>query len=141
MPPTGPCSCPLRSDSLRDRVGEHREHRTPIGDVVSELLLPAPFRWEDGHVAADLGEHHVRFTTRAGGRSAAPYASLNLGRWTEDDAELVQDNYETLAGRLGLDCERIAQAHQVHGNEVQRRDEEPVPGEQGRDGAVARRRG
>lgn len=92
--------------------------------------LPSPFRWERGHVAADLGEHHVRFTTRAGGRSGGRYASLNLGRWTQDDYGAVEANYVSLADGLGLERDRIAQAHQVHGNEVQRRDEEPVGGEE-----------
>lgn len=81
-------------------------------------------------MAADLGEHHVRFTTRAGGHSGAPYASLNLGRWTDDDPQAVRANYARLADGLGLDVHRIAQAHQVHGHEVQRRDEEPVASEE-----------
>ncbi len=81
-------------------------------------------------MAADLGEHHVRFTSRASGHSAAPYASLNLGRWTDDDPQAVKANYARLADGLGLEAGRIAQAHQVHGHEVQRRDEEPVVGEE-----------
>ena len=81
-------------------------------------------------MAADLGEHHVRFTTRASGCSAAPYASLNLGRWTDDDPRAIEENYARLADGLGLAASRIAQAHQVHGHDVQRRDEEPVAGEE-----------
>lgn len=93
-------------------------------------MLPAPFSWEGDHVAVDAGEHHVRFTTRRGGRSPAPYASLNLGRWTADDAARVEANYEVLLGDLGLDRGRLAMGFQVHGNEVQRRDEDPEPADE-----------
>lgn len=87
--------------------------------------LPAPFRWAGDHVAADLGEHHVRFTTRRGGVSRPPFASLNLGRWTQDDPGNVQANYGVLTDGLAVDHARMAMGYQVHGNEVQRRDEEP----------------
>lgn len=89
--------------------------------------LAAPFRWDGQHVAADLGDHHVRFTTRRGGVSRPPYGSLNLGRWTQDDSSHVGANYALLTGELGVERARIAMGFQVHGNEVQRRDEEPDP--------------
>jgi YfiH family protein len=92
--------------------------------------LPVPFRWRGGHVAADLGEHRVRFTSRRGGRSAAPYSSLNLGGATGDAPGNVEGNLTTLSRELGLDRERLASGVQVHGNEVQRRDEEPGVGEE-----------
>lgn len=97
---------------------------------MTDIGLPAPFRWAGDHVAADLGEHRVRFTTRAGGRSTGSYTSCNLGRWTDDDPAAVEENYDRLADGLGLDRRRFAQAHQVHGSEVQRRDEEPAEGEE-----------
>src|ERR1700759_704083 len=34
----------------------------------------------------------ARFTGRAGGVSEAPYATLNLGRWTADDPTAVAEN-------------------------------------------------
>lgn len=92
--------------------------------------LPAPFSWVDEHVAADLGEHHVRFTTRRGGVSGGPYHALNLGRWTADDPERVDANYERLAESISIERALIAMGQQVHGNEVQRRDEEPAPGDE-----------
>lgn len=95
-----------------------------------EPSLPAPFRWRAGHVAADLGEHHVRFTSRRGGCSAPPYASLNLGGATGDAAAAVEANLDTLSTELALDRARLAIGVQVHGNEVQRRDEEPRPMEE-----------
>ena len=92
--------------------------------------LPAPFRWDGPHVAADLGEHHVRFTTRRGGRSEGAFASLNLGVGTMDDPEVVARNHLGLCDELGLERDKLAMGVQVHGNEVQRRDEEPEPGEE-----------
>lgn len=89
--------------------------------------LAAPFHWDGPHVAADLGDHHVRFTTRRGGVSRPPYGSLNLGRWTRDEARDVLENYRIVTRAFGLDPARLAMGFQVHGNEVQRRDEEPDP--------------
>ena len=102
----------------------HRDTRRPDATAPA---LPAPFRWEGDHVAVDLGDHHVRFTTRRGGVSEAPYASLNLGRWTADDPGRVEANHAGLLGDLGLDRARLAMGFQVHGNEVERRDEDPDP--------------
>ncbi len=87
--------------------------------------LAAPFRWAGEHVAADLGDHHVRFTTRCGGVSPEPFDSLNLGAATDDRPEHVAANLSRLAGGFGLEAARFAMGAQVHGNEVQRRDEEP----------------
>jgi polyphenol oxidase len=92
--------------------------------------LPAPFTWAGEHVAADLGDHHVRFTTRHGGVSGPPFATLNLGPQTPDLPQDVDANYDRLAESAGFERERIAMGLQVHGNEVQRRDEEPEPGEE-----------
>ncbi len=100
---------------------------SPEEDPVGASELPAPFRWEGEHIAYDAGEHHVRFTTRRGGVSPPPFDSLNLGRWTQDDSGHVLTNYDRLAEGLGLDRDRIATGVQVHGSEVQRRDEAPEP--------------
>ena len=54
--------------------------------------LPAPFRWDGAHVAADLPGAPSLFTTRRGGVSAGPFASLNLGRLTDDDPARVDEN-------------------------------------------------
>jgi polyphenol oxidase len=56
---------------------------------------------------------HVRFTTRAGGVSDGPYASLNLGRWTDDDPEAVAENRRRAVGGRPL-----AFGRQVHGTRV-----------------------
>lgn len=100
------------------------------GGPLLRFTLPSPFRWDGLHVAADLGDHHVRFTSRRGGGSRTPYASLNLGRWTRDDPERVEANCQELLAGLGLERARLAMGFQVHGNEVQRRDEEPAADEE-----------
>jgi YfiH family protein len=61
----------------------------------------------------DLPGAHVRFTTRAGGISEGPYASLNLGRWTEDDPDAVAENR-----RRAADGRPLAFGRQVHGTRV-----------------------
>ena len=51
--------------------------------------MDAPFHWQGEHVGATLpGGARALFTTRRGGVSAGPFASLNLGRLTADEAYL-----------------------------------------------------
>lgn len=61
-------------------------------------------------------------TTRIGGVSRGPFASLNLGQQTEDDPEAVAANRRLLRGRLGL-AREPAWLHQIHGDDVVRADE------------------
>lgn len=56
-------------------------------------------------------------TTRAGGISAAPFDSLNLGEHVEDDPVAVAKNRQRLLSQLGC---RPAWLQQVHGIEVAR---------------------
>ena len=91
--------------------------------------LPAPFTWIAGHVAIDLGDVRVRFTTRRGGTSTGPYESLNLGGSTDDDPAAVQANHAAVAAALGYDAATRAWGRQVHGGEVQIRHTVPQPGE------------
>jgi YfiH family protein len=65
------------------------------------------------HIELDLPGAHVRFTTRAGGVSEGPYASLNLGRWTDDDPGAVAENC-----RRAADDRPLAFGRQVHGTRV-----------------------
>ena len=60
----------------------------------------------------------VRFAVsdRAGGVSAAPYASLNLALHVGDDPAAVAENRARLTAALGVD--RIAWMDQVHGSNV-----------------------
>lgn len=78
-----------------------------------------PFvRTPEGHLACDLGHAVVRFTGRRGGVSTGPYDALNLSSWGEDDPAAVAANRTILAGYAGVGPERLAQARQVHGNDV-----------------------
>jgi purine-nucleoside/S-methyl-5'-thioadenosine phosphorylase / adenosine deaminase len=68
------------------------------------------------HLAIDLPGATALFTTRRGGVSEGPFASLNLGLATDDDPQRVRANRararELAGGR------RLAQGRQVHGTRV-----------------------
>jgi polyphenol oxidase len=51
---------------------------------------------------------------RHGGISKAPYASLNLGLFTEDKPENVQKNRTLFFESLGIKTSRVAHSYQVH---------------------------
>ncbi len=58
------------------------------------------------------------FTTRAGGVSRGPYASLNLGLSVRDDPAAVHENRRRALYAFGADATRTARLHQVHGTRV-----------------------
>lgn len=58
------------------------------------------------------------FSTRRGGVSAGPFASLNLGLSTGDDPAAVHENRRRFFGALGIDPDRTVGARQVHGDGV-----------------------
>lgn len=70
--------------------------------------------------AAQLnGEGAVHgFSTRLGGVSEGPYASLNLGPATGDDRERVEENFRRFCAAVGADVERVVCTRQVHRDEV-----------------------
>jgi YfiH family protein len=80
------------------------------------------FHWEGDHLAADLPyPARALFTTRRGGVSEGPYASLHLGRTAPGDPggdtlEHVEANRAALAAAAGHRALRIAR--QVHGADV-----------------------
>jgi YfiH family protein len=70
-------------------------------------------RWEtDGY--------EVAFTTRIGGVSEGPYASLNLGRKSGDDVAHVDENRCIACAAIGADLETLALNYQVHSDRVLR---------------------
>jgi polyphenol oxidase len=83
--------------------------------------LPAPFKPVGDHIGIALPGARALFTTRRGGVSEGAYASLNLGRWIDDDAEAVDRNREILANTLELPLDALLQGRQVHGRHVERR--------------------
>ncbi len=92
---------------------------------MSDPQLPDPFHWEDGQIRADLPGGGVLFTTRRGGVSAGPFASLNLGRLTDDDGANVDENRARLGRWAGRPWERFCYGKQVHGARVRRASEPP----------------
>jgi YfiH family protein len=67
------------------------------------------------HLAIALPGGSALFTTRRGGVSDGPFASLNLGLWTDDEAAHVRENRARVERLTGG---RLAQARQVHGTDV-----------------------
>jgi len=66
------------------------------------------------------GPYEVVFTTRVGGVSDGPYASLNLGRKTGDDVDRVDENRRRACAEIGADAARLALNYQVHSAVVHR---------------------
>jgi polyphenol oxidase len=78
------------------------------------------FEWEAP------GPYRVAFSTRLGGVSEGPYASLNLGLLTDDEPERVRENRRLLCERVGADAETATMALQKHGALVARADRRGV---------------
>ncbi len=58
------------------------------------------------------------FTTRIGGVSEGPFASLNLARNVGDDPRAVEENHARLAAAVGYAQDALREASQVHGASV-----------------------
>jgi polyphenol oxidase len=58
-------------------------------------------------------------TTRAGGVSAPPFDSFNLGDHVGDDPAAVAANRSRLAAAIGLGADRVVWMNQVHGDRVE----------------------
>jgi YfiH family protein len=81
------------------------------------VRLPAPFQPHGEHIGIDLPGGGALFTTRRGGVSQGPFATLNLGLWTDDHPDRVRANRRRVAELVGA---RLAQGRQVHGAWVNR---------------------
>lgn len=57
-------------------------------------------------------------STRHGGVSEGPYASLNLGGSTQDKPENVTENIKRFFNVLKVPLESVAKSHQVHGEAI-----------------------
>jgi hypothetical protein len=82
---------------------------------MSGSLVASPFRVEHEHIAIDFDGARAVFTTRRGGCSRGAFASLNLGRLTDDAPAAVEHNRESLQQGLGV---RFVYGRQVHGTIV-----------------------
>jgi polyphenol oxidase len=81
-------------------------------------------RWLEADLAAGAA---ACFTTRAGGASAAPFDSLNLGLLTGDDAAAVRENRRRLTAALDRDPDGVLFGHQVHEARVTSSHRAPAP--------------
>jgi polyphenol oxidase len=72
-------------------------------------------RWDDAP-----GPYEVAFSTREGGVSEGPYASLNLGRATADEPERVNENRRRLCAEVGAEPDALAMNYQHHSADVLR---------------------
>ena len=79
---------------------------------MAELLFPTLLNELPGVVAA--------FTTRRGGVSTAPHASLNMSISTGDSRPDVEENRRRALAKLSLQPDQMAVAGQVHGVRVRR---------------------
>lgn len=73
--------------------------------VASELLEP-------------IAEVQALVTTRHGGVSTGPFASLNLGGKTQDDPQNVRENRKRVAGLFEKDSKQLTFAKQIHSANV-----------------------
>jgi YfiH family protein len=87
--------------------------------------LPAPFRWENDQIAAELPGARLVFSSRRGGVSEGAYDSLNLGMLTDDAPDNVHENRRRLGEHVGHPWERFCYGRQVHGASVRRATEPP----------------
>jgi polyphenol oxidase len=69
------------------------------------------------------GPYEVVFTTRVGGVSEGPYASLNLGRKTGDDVDRVDENRRRACAEIDADAASLALNYQIHSAVVHRAQE------------------
>jgi YfiH family protein len=76
------------------------------------------------------GPYSVVFSTRVGGVSVGPFASLNLGRLTADEPDRVDENRRRLLAEVGGDETRLTLNRQMHSADVRR----ARPGERGEPG-------
>jgi polyphenol oxidase len=82
-------------------------------------------RWESAP-----GPYEVVFSTREGGVSEGPFASLNLGRATADEPERVDENRRRLCAEAGVAPEALAMNYQHHSADVLK----ALPGSRGERG-------
>jgi polyphenol oxidase len=83
---------------------------------------------------------HAAFSLRAGGASAAPFDSLNLGAHVGDDPVRVHDNRQAIGAALALPAPPLW-LRQVHGTAVCDADQGTADRDAGFDGVVVRRPG
>ena len=104
------------------------------------MSVTSPFRVWGKHFWIEIGGAQALFTTRRGGFSSGPFASLNLGRLTADKPEAIERNRRRVEAIIGLP---LAPIRQVHGIHVKRLTSQPAGEEplEEADGQVTNRKG
>jgi polyphenol oxidase len=74
---------------------------------------------------AELPDARAVFSTRRGGVSTGPFASLNLGWITGDERESVYENRRRLARAADFEPANVLSGFQVHGAEILRHEQAP----------------
>ncbi len=87
-----------------------RERRVPLGGLVTAVVLRSA-------LLSARGVRHA-FSTRLGGVSEGPFASLNVAVGPGDQPDAVAENLRRFARALGVEPERLYQTSQVHGATV-----------------------
>ena len=80
-------------------------------------------RW----LEADLPGARAAFSTRLGGVSEEPYASLNVAVKTGDELDHVRENRHRLAAALGRNPADVVMGRQIHGAELRWHDRRQEP--------------
>lgn len=84
---------------------------------MNQTIRREPARRTSGLLDDANGIRHG-FFGRAGGVSSGPFASLNCGPGSGDDADRVRENRARVAAALGAAPDRLVSAFQVHGSDV-----------------------
>ena len=77
-----------------------------------------PYLFIQPEIFSAFEELRALQTTRHGGISQEPFATLNLGHNTSDNPANVLQNRRTLCSRIGIDLSSLVMADQVHGTKV-----------------------
>ncbi len=117
----------------QDAAGEGEEGTAPISAprAISLSTLARVLVWTDEAAVTLLRWTRVpgvvaAFSSRLGGVSGGPYASLNLGLRSGDDLGRVTENRRRLCAAVGVEPARTSSCHQVHSAVVHDADDDPA---------------
>lgn len=94
-------------------------HKAAIGQSKNRRLAMIPVRnngllyYRFETLAEQRGIDHAIFT-RLGGRSAPPFATLNVGATVGDDPETVHENRRIVFAEMGVSPAEVVTCYQVH---------------------------
>lgn len=86
-----------------------------------------------GNFAKVRGYRHF-FSTRIGGRSEGEFDNLNLGIYTEDSADNIENNLQNIFKAAAMNCSNITYLKQIHSDMFYKVDECNYKDIRGKDG-------